>query len=99
MREPIHYKVEQTGANSAVDIQIGKTSESSVLTGPKILYMYVIYVVMEPITNMIQTRSLQLVTHPQALSKKEKKEEANIRVSKLQIYTSTSKGFTGPFSR
>ena len=44
MREPIHYKVEQTGANSAVDIQIGKTSESSVLIDPKILYMYVIYI-------------------------------------------------------
>ena len=44
MREPTHYKVKQTGANSAVNIQIGKTSESSVLIDPKILYMYVIYI-------------------------------------------------------
>jgi len=72
-----------------VDIQICKTSESSELIDPKMLYMYVIYVVMEPITNMIQTRSLQLVTHPQALSKKEKKEEAKLGTFASVSYSST----------
>jgi len=80
----------ESGANRAVDIQICKTSESSELIDPKMLYMYVIYVVMEPITNMIQTRSLQLVTHPQALSKKEKKKkEAKLGTFASVSYSST----------
>ena len=45
---------------------------------------------MEPITNMVQTTSLQLVTTPQALSKMvKKKEEAKLRTFASVSYRST----------
>lgn len=53
-----------------------------------LVYVCHICIVMEPITNLTQTRSLQLITHTQAFSKKENKKE-KLRKSASVSYSST----------